>query len=138
MDVVDASGEVGRSDRNASRAAGHRESQQRLHAATQALSRRDEVGAAVHGSRYRGRAGRHALLRTWQLVSGSWRYCGGARCIRAIHQVGRMAGLRLHHVRDRVETTSRNAPMTTEIIALRIIHIFSAIFWLGAFSFVTF
>ena len=69
---------------------------QRLHAPPAALSRRDRPGCRAHAGGHRRRSDRDARLRPRQLVSRPGRQGEGARVVRTIGSVGRMAGVRVH------------------------------------------
>src|SRR5437762_2001964 len=78
-----------------------RRGDERVCATAAALSRADRPRRRAHGGRYwRYRAG-DAELRGGQLVPGAGRHGAGACLVRALGALGRLAGVRIHHVRSR-------------------------------------
>src|SRR4051812_22829165 len=98
MDVAQPGRPTRRREGNARSAAGFEAGDQRLLAAAAALSRRDRARRPRHARGYRRRAGRHAGVWSGKLVPRARRQGAGAPLVRAIGQVRRLAGVRVHRV----------------------------------------
>ena len=79
---------------------------QRIHASPAALSWRDRPGGRAHACGHRRGSGRHARLRPRQLVPHPRRQGAGARLVRTISSIGRMARLRVHSFGSGAAATS--------------------------------